>query len=348
MNLSERINAFVKLGEEFEFVIEGNSKTNSGKKLFSMFPELIHRNGWYTERNVRHRLETLAMGLKRDVLEKWTGNYSIPENALPKNIGVILAGNIPLVGFDDFRCVLVSGNKFFGKIPSDDKVLLPLIGEILIEIEPRFSDRIIFEENQLRGMNAIIATGSNNSSRYFEHYFSKYPHIIRKNRNGIAILTGNETKDELAALGDDIFRYFGLGCRSVTKLLVPENYNFNLFFEAIYYWGEEMLHNNKYMNNYDYHKTLYLLSSIPLLDNNFLLLKQDAGISSPPGVVFYDNYSSTLEISKKLETDSELIQCIIGNSDIVKSVIPFGHSQLTLPSDYADGVDVLSFLINLN
>ncbi len=347
MNLSERINAFVKLGDEFVFVLEGNAKTVSGKKLLSLLPELIHRNGWYTEKNVCHRLQILSNGLKKDVLEKWLSSYSIPENPIPKNIGVILAGNIPLVGFDDFRCVLISGNKFCGKIPSDDKVLLPLIGEMLIEIEPRFSDKIIFEENQLRGMDAIIATGSNNSSRYFEHYFAKYPHIIRKNRNGIAVLSGNETKGELTALGDDIFRYFGLGCRSVTKLFVPDNYNFNLFFEAIYDWGEEMLGNNKYMNNYDYHKTLYLLSSIPLLDNNFLLLKADEGISSPPGVVFYSNYSSLAELSKKLEKDNELIQCVIGKEGTIRNAVPFGNSQMTSPSDYADGIDVLKFLINL-
>lgn len=347
MNLSERINAFVKLGDEFVSILEGNAKTNSGKKLFALLPELFHRNGWYTEKNVRHRLQTLAAGLKKEVLDQWLSSYSISENTVPKNIGVILAGNIPLVGFDDFRCVLISGNKFFGKIPSDDKILLPIIGEMLIEIENRFSDKIIFEENQLRGMDAIIATGSNNSSRYFEHYFAKYPHIIRKNRNGIAVLTGKESKEELASLGDDIFRYFGLGCRSVTKLFVPENYNFNLFFESIYDWGAEILNNNKYMNNYDYHKTLYLLSSIPLLDNNFLLLKEDEGISSPPGVVFYEKYSSIGELSEKLKMEQEFIQCIIGNQNDIVPTIPFGHSQLTFPSDYADGVDVIKFLISL-
>jgi hypothetical protein len=282
------------------------------------------------------------------VLEKWLSAYSIPEVKNAKKIGVILAGNIPLVGFDDFRCVLISGNKFCGKLPSDDKFLLPLVAEMLLEIEPRFAEQVEFTEAQLRDMDAIIATGSNNSSRYFEHYFSKYPNIIRGNRNGIAVLTGNETKEELEAFGEDIFRYFGLGCRNVTKLFVPENYNFNSFFEAIYKWGGEMLANNKYMNNYDYHKTLYLLSSIPLLDNNFLLLKEDAGISSPPGVVFYEKYNSLEELSKKLQNESELIQCVISSPGIIAGAAPFGHSQLTGPADYADGVDVMEFLVNIN
>jgi hypothetical protein len=344
MNLQERIISFVKLGEEFSAILNGNPQTIEGKKLAEGIPGLIHYNGWYSEKNVRHRFEILAQGLKKEVMESWLEKYAIIEKASPKTIGVILAGNIPLVGFDDFRCVLLTGNKFLGKIPSDDKRLLPAISKILLEIEPRFTETILFEENLMKNMDAVIATGSNNSSRYFDYYFSKYPHIIRKNRNGIAILTGNETKEELENLGEDIFRYFGLGCRSVTKLFVPENYDFNDFFEAIFKWGAEVSANNKYMNNYDYHKALYLLSQIPLLDNNFLLLKEDEKLSSPPGVVFYEKYSSTNQLKKILEEKSEAIQCIVGSSELFQNAIPFGHSQLTGPSDYADGVDVMEFL----
>jgi hypothetical protein len=348
MNLTERIDAFAKLGAEFSEVLNGKPGTEAGKKLWDILPGLYHRNGWYSEKNLRHRLETLAVGLTKSSLENWLSGYSIPRNTNAKMVGVILAGNIPLVGFDDFRCVLISGNKFVGKLPSDDKILLPLVADMLIEIEPRFSEQVEFTEGQLRGVDAIIATGSNNSARYFEHYFAKYPHIIRGNRNGVAILSGKETKEELEALGEDIFRYFGLGCRNVTKLFVPVNYNFNLFFEAIFKWGEEILANNKYMNNYDYHKTLYLLSSIPLLDNNFLLLKEDTKISSPPGVVFYETYNSADALVKKLADEKELIQCIISSDAHFKNAIPFGYSQRTSPSDYADGVDVMKFLIDLD
>jgi hypothetical protein len=347
MNLSERINAFVKLGVEFSRISDGNPETKSGQKLVELLPALFSRNGWYSEKNVRHRLSTIASGLQKEVLDSWISVYEIGDDVNAKNVGVILAGNIPLVGFDDFRCVLISGNKFTGKIPSDDKILLPLVSEILLELEPRFAEQVVFEDNQLKNIDAIIATGSNNSARYFEHYFAKYPHIIRGNRNGVAVLTGTESKEQFELLGEDIFRYFGLGCRSVTKLFVPENYTFNLFFESIYKFGEEMLNNNKYMNNYDYHKTLYLLSSIPLLDNNFLLLKEDNGISSPPGVVFYERYSSLKNLSEKLEKEKELLQCIVGENSGIKNAISFGTSQLTKPSDYADGVDVMNFLKNL-
>jgi hypothetical protein len=344
MKLQERINVFIRLGEELSAVLDGKPATGSGKQLVDVIPALIHSNGWYTEKNVRHRLKILAAGMTKEVMENWLKKYAIPENP-PKTICVILAGNIPLVGFDDFRCVLISGNKFLGKIPSDDKRLLPLIAKMLIEIEPRFETEISFEESLLKGMDAVIATGSNNSSRYFDYYFSKYPHIIRKNRNGVAILTGKETKEELEKIGEDIFRYFGLGCRSVTKLFVPENYNFNLFFESIYNWGAEMLNNNKYMNNYDYHKALFLLAQVPLLDNNFLLLKEDERFSSPPGTVYYEKYVSENELKKTLEEKKELIQCVIGSSSVIPGIIPFGNSQLTGPGDYADGVDVMEFLI---
>lgn len=347
MNLTERVKAFAKLGEEFTALLNGQPTTEAGKELLTLLPGLQHRNGWYSENNLRHRISTLAAGLQKDVLEKWLSAYEIKENKNPERVGVILAGNIPLVGFDDFRSVLLSGNIFFGKLSSDDKFLLPLVAEILQEIEPRFAAQIEFTEGQLRGIDAIIATGSNNSARYFEHYFAKYPHIIRGNRNGIAVLSGNETKEELTALGEDIFRYFGLGCRNVTKLFVPQEYNFNSFFEAIFPWGEAMLANNKYMNNYDYHKTLYLLSSIPLLDNNFLLVKEDTGISSPPGVVFFEKYNSLDELKKKLENDKEQIQCVLESAGTIDSSVAFGNSQVTGPADYADGVDVMAFLIGL-
>lgn len=348
MNLSDRINGFVKLGEEFNLLLEGRAKTQAGTKLVELLPDLFFRNGWYSEKNVRHRLLLIAGGLKKELLEQWLSGYSFPVSIEPKNVGVILAGNIPLVGFDDFRCVLISGNIFSGKIPKDDKFLLPLVAAILIEIEPRFESQIVFIEDQFRGVDAIIATGSANSSRYFEHYFSRYPHVIRGNRNGVAVLTGTETKQDLALLGEDIFRYFGLGCRSVTKLFVPKDYNFNEFFESIFNWGEEVLNNNKYMNNYDYHKTLYLLSSIPLLDNNFILLKEDKALSSPPGVVFYEYYDSMAALSKKMDADASHIQCVISASNELLGALPFGQSQHTTPSDYADGVDVIKFLVSLS
>jgi len=252
-----------------------------------------------------------------------------------------MAGNIPLVGFHDFLSVLITGNKVLAKLSSNDTVLLPFLAKKLIEIEPGFAELIEFTEERLSNFDAVIATGSNNTARYFEYYFGKYPSIIRKNRNSVAILTGNETPEQLDALAEDIFRYFGLGCRNVSKLFLPKDYNFDPFFNAMYGW-KEIINNNKYINNYDYNKAVYLMSNIELLDNEFLLLKEDNGFSSPISVVFYQYYESEDELRKYLSENKEHIQAIVSEKDI-----PFGAAQKPQLWDYADGVDTVSFLLNL-
>lgn len=347
MKRNERINAFVKLGTEIKAVLEGISMTEAGRKLEELIPVHALSNGWFTEANIRHRLQILAGSLNAEVMENWLSRYPVDDSNKGKTVAVILAGNIPMVGFDDFRCVLISGNNFLGKLSSDDKRMLPLVAEMLCEIEPQFRSRIRFAEARMSGMDAVIATGSNNSSRYFEHYFSKYPHIIRKNRNSVAVLDMDETPEELTALGEDIFRYFGLGCRNVTKLYVPDGYDFNKLYGAVFPWGEILMMNKKYMNNYDYHKTLYLLNKQKLLDNEFLLLKKDSGMVSPPGVIFYEYYSETDQLRKKLADEHEQIQCVVSHSHFSENAISFGKSQETGPGDYADGVDVMEFLCGL-
>ncbi|HLG02823.1 MAG TPA: hypothetical protein VI731_04470, partial [Bacteroidia bacterium] len=347
MSRSSGIKAFADLGSELRLILQGIPLTSAGKKMQEMIPLVTHGNGWFTNENVRHRLEAIVDSLEISILNTWLSKYSIPEKPGNKRVGVIIAGNIPLAGFDDFRCVLLAGHIFIGKLSSGDKLLLPLVAEILTEIQPEYKSQIQFTEERLPSIDAVIATGSNNSARYFDYYFSKYPHIIRKNRNGVAILTGKEDAAELDALGEDIFRYFGLGCRSVTKLFVPAGYNFNLLFENMMRWGESMMANNKYMNNYEYNKTVYLLSKIALLDNNFLLLKEDEGLSSPPGVLFYEYYDSLPELRKKINAASALIQCIVAQPGIAEGAIPFGQAQQTLPSDYADNIDSMQFLLSL-
>ncbi len=212
-------------------------------------------------------------------------------------------------------------------------------------MEPEFKNYIEFTEGRLINFDAVIATGSNNTARYFEYYFGKYPHIIRKNRNSVAVLTGNETVEELTALANDIFRYFGLGCRNVSKLYVPENYDFEAYFKAMYSW-KEIIHNHKYINNYDYNKAVYLMDSFPLLDNEFLLLKEDDGFSSPISVVFYEKYSTFEKLNKELELQSENIQCIVSNANLPNEV-SFGKAQTPDLWDYADGVDTVDFLLKL-
>jgi len=258
-----------------------------------------------------------------------------------------MAGNIPMVGFNDLLCVLISGNKFVGKLSSDDKFLLPFIAKILIAANSKFSDYIEFTEGQLKNIDAVIATGSNNSSRYFDYYFGKYPNIIRKNRNSIAVLTGNESMNDLRLLGKDVFQYFGLGCRNVSKLFVPKGYKFHTFYESIFDY-KNFNKNNKYGNNYEYNRTVYLMSNHPsLLDNNFLLLKEAPAYTSPIGVLFYEFYSDIHALNERLEKEKEQIQCIVSRSPVIKNKIDFGEAQCPGLADYADGIDTMRFLIGL-
>lgn len=356
MTLDNRIKAFISLGRFLKQFAAGGKKdeSNSLNALFyEDMEELIKtvhvHNQWFTEENVRNAFGALADSLEETALLDWISIYikDLKAEKEPKRVAVIMAGNIPMVGFHDMLCVLLSGNKFVGKLSSDDKLLLPFVAKILKKIEPEFSDLIEFTEDQLKNIEAVIATGSNNSARYFEYYFGKYPNIIRKNRNSVAVLTGAETKKELAALGSDVFQYFGLGCRNVSKLFVPKDYVFDTFYESIFDF-QNVVNNNKYANNYDYNKTVYLMSSNPtLLDNNFLLLKEDATYSSPIGVLFYEFYDDIKALSKKLESEAEQLQCIVSNSLEIKNAIPFGKAQCPTLNDYADGVDTMKFLIGI-
>lgn len=356
MTLEKRVKVFVKLGKflkQFSEQTERQVDNELNKAFYNDLNELIKtvhfHNGWFTEDNVRYAISAIASSLNEELINSWLNNY--PENSLniikSKNVAVIMAGNIPLVGFHDMLCVLLSGNKFTGKLSSDDKLLLPFIAKIIIAIEPEFANSIEFAEGQLKNMDAVIATGNNNSARYFEYYFGKYPHIIRKNRNSVAVLTGAESANELIQLGKDVFQYFGLGCRNVSKLFVPKGYDFGLFYESIFAF-HNIINNNKYGNNYDYNRTVYLMSNHPsLLDNNFLLLKEDESYSSPIGVLFYEFYDDTLTLNKRLKNNNEQIQCIVSNASEIKNAIPFGEAQCPGLADYADGIDTISFLIGL-
>lgn len=343
MQLIQRINAFAALGKFLrEIHYENENKNEIG--AIGILEKAKAQNGWFTEENIKFSLQSWGQALTEENLQKWTSRYKITETR-SKTVAIIMAGNIPLVGFHDFLSVLISGHKVLAKLSSNDKTLLPFLANYLTEIEPEFKDYIEFTDGKLQDFDAVIATGSNNTARYFDYYFGKYPSIIRKNRNSIAILTGNETEAELKNLGDDIFRYFGLGCRNVSKLYVPENYDFEKFFKAMYSW-KEIIHNHKYINNYDYNKAVYLMDSLPLLDNEFLLLKEDSGFSSPISVVFYEKYASLENLSSELIEHSENIQCVVSNAGW-KNVIPFGKAQNPELWDYADGVDTVDFLSKL-
>lgn len=340
MQLKQRINGFIALGTYLKRIVSENGDS-SAKELFR---KAEAENGWFTQDNIRFALESWSEALSEENLQQWLYGYNI-EKTNPKTVAIIMAGNVPLVGFHDFLSVLMTGNKVLAKLSSNDRTLLPFLSKYLISVEPEFKNYIEFTEGRLINFDAVIATGSNNTARYFEYYFGKYPHIIRKNRNSVAVLTGNETVEELTALANDIFRYFGLGCRNVSKLYVPENYDFEAYFKAMYSW-KEIIHNHKYINNYDYNKAVYLMDSFPLLDNEFLLLKEDDGFSSPISVVFYEKYSTFEKLNKELELQSENIQCIVSNANLPNEV-SFGKAQTPDLWDYADGVDTVDFLLKL-
>ena len=338
MQLQQRINAFIKIGLFLKEIVSEKATYNS------IIQDVQSHNRWFTVDAIQFAIKNWSESLSENNIATWVSSYTF-ERKSPKTIAVIMAGNIPLVGFHDFLSVLISGNKVLVKLSSNDKILLPFISEKLIAIEPEFQNYIEFTENKLERFDAVIATGSNNTSLYFEHYFGKYPNIIRKNRNSVAVLTGNESRLQLEGLAVDIFQYFGLGCRNVSKLYLPKGYDFELFFNAMFS-QKEVIHHDKYMNNYDYNKAVYLMGGIPLLDNEFLLLKEDSGFSSPISVVFFEYYETLETLKIKLSSNKNQIQCVVAHCGIDQE-IPFGKTQSPHLWEYADGIDTLNFLEKL-
>ncbi|HNP33517.1 MAG TPA: acyl-CoA reductase, partial [Flavobacterium sp.] len=305
-------------------------------------------NGWFTPEQVYFSVQSWAEALTEENLNQWLSNYSFDcaqDDRKVKIVGLILAGNIPLVGFHDFLSVLISGNKALIKMSSNDPHLIQFLANYLISVEPKLSDYIAFTDGKLENFDAVIATGSNNTARYFEFYFKDKPSIIRKNRNSVAVLNGKETYEDLVNLGEDIFRYFGLGCRNVSKLFVPKDYNFDAFFKAMYEYKDVIFY-EKYSNNYDYNKAVFLMSNFKIFDNEFLTLKEDTSYASPISSVFYEQYDNIDELQKRLEKDSEKIQCIVSNN-LIPNSIAFGQTQRPKLWDYADNVDTLQFLTTL-
>ncbi|SHG33173.1 acyl-CoA reductase [Flagellimonas flava] len=341
------VQAFVNLGDYLtEFCENRNTKDHPAHaSLEEAVQKAGHQNGWFTEDNVLHCLHHWGQLLQASKIDSWLGSYSIDSSKTPKIIGVVMAGNIPLVGFHDFISVLLSGNSVQAKLSSNDTVLLPFLSNYLIGVEPRLKERINFVEGRFGHFDAVIATGSNNTSRYFEHYFGKKPNIIRKNRNAVAVLSGEESSEELIALGEDIFRYYGLGCRNVSKIFVPQNYNFDVLFTALFNY-KDIVNQNKYANNYDYNKAVYLMSAFKILDNGFIVLKEDSGFASPIASLFYEYYDSKDSIKQHLQSKKEDIQCVVSKGFITNE-ISFGETQKPRLHDYADGVDTLGFLISL-
>ncbi|MBI1837006.1 MAG: acyl-CoA reductase [Flavobacteriia bacterium] len=327
----------ISLGNEYEWKgFEVGTTEDEYNKLKEIVSRQFFYNGWFTKENVLQSLIALGGQLEEKKMKQWVSNYQYNENL--KRVGIVMAGNIPLVGFHDFLCVLISGNIAVCKLSSDDKTLLPALAAHLIEFCPELKERIIFSIGPISNIDAVIATGSDNSTKYFEQYFGKYPHIFRKNRTSIAIISGHETQEELQALGKDIFAYFGLGCRNVSHLLFPKDFEINRFFEAIVSYSDVINH-NKYGNNYDYNKTVYLMNKMQLLDNNFVLLRETEELFSPLAMIHYHYYNNATEIHEYIQKNKDKIQVVVGELNV-----PFGEAQCPALSDFADGIDVLKWL----
>ncbi len=335
MNYSQMLLVLSKLGDRFR---EINSET-------PLLQQAYLYNNWFTIDMQLKSIYAWADLLRKENLEEWLKNYQISVRTEPKTVAIIMAGNIPLVGFHDLLCVLLSGNNALVKMSSDDKQLMLWVISTLIEIDPSLEARIkIAEDYQLKNFDAVIATGSNNSNRYFEYYFKDKPHLLRKTRNSLAVLSGNESPEELDLLADDVFLYFGMGCRNVSKLLLPKGYNLEPMFLAFEKY-KDIINHNKFANNYTYHKALFLMNQDPHLDNGFLIVKQDNSLSSPLSVLMFQFYENEQDIQAFLDLHKDNIQCVVGNLPNMNAV-PFGKSQQPALTDYADGIDTMAFLLS--
>lgn len=333
MDFIKRTKSFVELGHRL--------KNIDHDILNEVIERASYKNPWFTCDNVRLSFNGLVQYLDENKFNAWLDKYDFSQIS-SKNVGIVMAGNIPMVGIHDMICVLMSGHKLIAKLSSQDDVLIPFIADELIKIEPEFKGAIEFVD-LLKGMDAVIATGSDNSARYFNYYFSKYPNIIRKNRTSIAILNGNENTNELKDLGQDIFSYFGLGCRNVSKLYLPVEYDIKKLIPQLEYF-KHIIDHNKYSNNYFYNKSIFLINQIEHLDNGFALFQQTEQLVSPISIIYYDFYNDLNSLKNQLISMKDKIQCIVSNEDIMGKSVQFGHAQMPEIWDYADHIDTMDFL----
>ena len=346
MDIKERILAFTKLGSQ----ILTENKTPETIVFCEAIEKAHLKNPWFSPEFCKYAIKSIAKHWLTDQsLSQWVSLYpkAYFTPTTPKRVGIVMAGNIPFVGFHDMLSVLISGHILVGKISSKDAGLTQSLVNLILAIEPRFADFINITETRLENFDAVIATGSDNTSRYFDYYFAKYPNIIRKNRHSIAVLTGNETTDELDALATDIFSYYGLGCRNVSKLLIPENYDLVPLinhFESF----KNIVNHNKYANNYEYYRAIFLMNQIEHLDSGFALIKPDESLGSPVGVIYYQHYADISAVKEYVSNHNEQLQCIVSSDLSIPNSIGFGQTQTPLLTDYADGINTIKFLASLN
>jgi len=341
--LNKRIEALVKTGK---WLLESES---SGLELAIL--KSNRENPWFTLENIQHSLQAIAVNyLNQEELLAWLRDYEIEKKGIQKSIGLILAGNLPLVGFHDFLTTYLSGHKAQIKLSSKDQFLLPCIVNKIADFDPDITHQIFFVD-KIKNVDAAIATGSGNSARYFEYYFRAIPHIIRKNRSSVAVLSSAESDEELLGLGNDIFQYFGLGCRSVSALFVPQNYSFKRMMELFKDHFVHLKNHNKYCSNYEYNLACAMLENKKLIIGDDVLLFEESNFISRIACLHYMQYTNLEEVKETLNNREGELQCAVSNifsqEELKTQIVPFGHAQSPGLMDYADGVDTLEFLINL-
>lgn len=337
MILEERIDAFDQLGSIIRNISE--------EDLSNLCRRVENQNNWFSPSQTKNALNALLVFLNKKSLKNWLSVYDLSPAIYPKSVGILMAGNIPAVGFHDLMCVLLTGHKACIKLSSSDQVLILWLIEKLVSIQPKFQSLISVEE-MLKNKDAYIATGSDNSARYFEYYFGKYPNIIRKNRTSVGILDGTESKDDFRRLGSDIFQYYGLGCRNVSKIFVPNREILISFMDSIKDFSE-IADNHKYFHNYEYNKSILLVNKEDHLDNGFLILQESKGLVSPISVLYYQVYQTKEELNELINTVGDKIQCKLSRGGWFEGSLDFGQAQCPNLEDYADGIDTIAFLKSL-
>ena len=337
MDINKKINILIEL--------EAKLTNLNDSQLKLAIQNAYNNNNWFTVNNITKALTNISKWLKKEILNNWVKEYNLNDNLRNKKVGIIMAGNIPLVNFHDLICCFLSGNIAICKLSGKDTVLMEFILAQLYIIEPKTKE-LIYTAQQLKDIDAIIATGSDNSFRYFDYYFGKKPHIFRKNRNSIAVLNGNETKEDYNLLGNDIFDYYGLGCRNISKVFFPKEYSITTFLDNIASF-KHVIDNNKYKNNFDYNLSIYLLNKEQHWHNEFVIMKESTETASPCAVLYFEYYGSKDELTKKLNKEKEKIQCIVSNEKWLEDFIPLGSSQMPELSEYPDNVDTMEFLTTL-
>ena len=335
------INTVLSLGEFLRNYSRAGVDLGS-KKLEEVILKASQKNPWFTIDHCNQALAWWGECLARDRITNWLSPYSIPTKQ-PKTVALVMAGNIPMVGFHDLLCVLLTGHSALIKLSSKDDVLLPFLLDCLLEVDPNLKAAISIADGPFKGHEAVIATGSSNTARYFEYYFKDIPHIIRKNRNAIALLSGNESESDLRKLGTDLFLYFGLGCRNVSKLYLPANYDFEPLFKAIEPF-RSLINHHKYANNYHYYKAIYLMGGQDFIERDFVLLKEDSSIASPIANIYFEYYEDRTALFNVINENREVIQCVVSALGY-PGELNFGQAQSPQLDDYADGIDTVEFLL---